>query len=221
MGETADDLGSLAKWLRRLATPTALPIDNTLEFNAMDELAVNVQDVISSILQARIQYHTASNNYSSSAGATVGQIYQTSQYRKLVTKVEALVNPLVGADAYLVRLDEVNADNSIKAKLFTSNTRSAPFGLGITPRAFTYHNADGEPGVILEKGIRLGVLISRLGDNSDSAVAAVHGTEVAAGPRESYDDASVDFALENDVVYQHIDPAIGAIYAQPRDGHTR
>ena len=36
------------------------------------------------------------------------------------------------------------------------------------------------------------------------------GAEVAAGPRESYDDASVDFALENDVVYQHIDPAIGA-----------
>ena len=138
----------------------------------MDELAVNVQDVISHT-QARIQYHTASNNYSSSGGATVGQIYQTSQYRKLVTKVEVLLNPLVGADGYLVRLDEVNADNSIKAKLFTSNTRSAPFGLGITPRAFTYHNADGDPGVILEKGIRLGVLISRLGDNSDSAVAAV------------------------------------------------
>ena len=186
-----------------------VPIDNTLEFNASDELSVNIQDVTEH-LQERIQYHTASNNYSSSAGATVGQIYQTSQYRKLVTKVEVLVNPLVGADAYLVRLDEVNADNSVKAKLFTSNTRSAPFGLGITPRAFTYHNADGEPGVILEKGIRLGVLISRLGDNSDSAVAAVHGTEVAAGPRESYDDASVDFALENDVVYQHIDPGVGA-----------
>ena len=186
-----------------------VPIDNTLEFNAQDELAVNVQDVTEH-LQERIQYHTASNNYSSSGGATVGQIYQTSQYRKLVTKVEVLFNPLVGADAYLVRLDEVNADNSIKAKLFTSNTRSAPFGLGVTPRAFTYHNADGDPGVILEKGIRLGCLISRLGDNSDSAVAAVHGAEVAAGPRESYDDASVDFALENDVVYQHIDPAIGA-----------
>ena len=186
-----------------------VPIDSTLEFNANDELAVNVQDVIEH-LQARIQYHTASDNYSSSAGATVGQIYQTSQYRKIITKVEVLVNPLVGADGYLVRLDEVNADNSIKAKLFTSNTRSAPFGLGVTPRAFTFHNADGEPGVILEKSIRLGVLISRIGDNSDSAVAAVHGAEVAAGPRESYDDASVDFDLENDVVYQHIDPAVGA-----------
>ena len=34
-----------------------LPIDNTLEFNAQDELAVNVQDVIEH-LQERIQYHT-------------------------------------------------------------------------------------------------------------------------------------------------------------------
>ena len=53
-----------------------VPIDNTLEFNASDELGVNVQDVIEH-LQERIQYHTASSNYSSSAGATVGQIYQT------------------------------------------------------------------------------------------------------------------------------------------------
>ena len=186
-----------------------VPIDNTLEFNASDELAVNVQDVIEH-LQEHIQYHTASNNYSSDAGATVGQAYATSQYRKIITKVEVLLNPLVGADAYLVRLDELNADNSIAAKLFTSQTRNAPFGLGVTPRAFTFHDADGDVGVVIEKGIRLGILISRLGDNSDSAVAAVHGAEVSAGPRESYDDASTDFELENGVVYQHIDPAIGA-----------
>ena len=124
----------------------------TLEFNASDELAVNVQDVIEH-LQERIQYHTASNNYSSDAGATVGQAYQTSQYRKIITKVEVLLNPLVGADAYLVRLDELNADNSIKAKLFTSQTRSAPFGLGVSARAFTFHDADGDVGVAIEKEV--------------------------------------------------------------------
>ena len=187
----------------------ALPIDNTLEFNASDELGVNVQDVIEH-LQERIQYFTNSSNYSSDAGATVGQAYATSQYRKIITKVEVLLNPLVGADAYLVRLDELNADNSIKAKLFTSQTRSAPFGLGVTARAFTFHDADGDLGVAIDGSIRLGILISRLGDNSDSAVAAIHGAEAANSPRESYDDASVDFALENGVVYQHIDPAIGA-----------
>ena len=107
-------------------------------------------------------------------------------------------------------LDELNADNSIKAKLFTSQTRSAPFGLGVTPRAFTFHDADGDLGVTIDGSIRLGILISRIGDNSDSAVAAVHGSEASNSPRESYDDASTDFDLENDVVYQHIDPAIGA-----------
>ena len=110
----------------------------------------------------------------------------------------------------MVRLDELNADNSIKAKLFTSQTRSAPFGLGVSARAFNFHDADGDVGVTIDGSIRLGILISRLGDNSDSAVAAIHGTEVSSSPRESYDDASTDFDLENDVVYQHIDPAIGA-----------
>ena len=185
----------------RLTTPwSSTPATN---------LSVNIQDVIEH-LQEHIQYHTASGDYSSSGGATVGQAYATSQYRKIITKVEVLLNPLVGADAFLVRLDELNADNSIKAKLFTSQTRSAPFGLGVAPRAFNFHDADGDIGVAIDGSIRLGILISRLGDNSDSAVAAVHGTEVSFGPRESYDDANVDFDLENDVVYQHIDPAIGA-----------
>ena len=63
----------------------AVSIDNTLEFNASDELSVNIQDVIEH-LQEHIQYHTASGNYSSDAGATVGQAYATSQYRKIITK---------------------------------------------------------------------------------------------------------------------------------------
>ena len=49
-----------------------VPHDSTLEFNASDELAVNVQDVIEH-LQERIQYHTASDNYSSAAGAPLGK----------------------------------------------------------------------------------------------------------------------------------------------------
>ena len=52
--------------------------------------------------------------------------------------------------------------------------------------------------------------------NSDSAVAAVHGAEAGNSPGEDYDDASVDFELVNDVVYQHIDPAVIAIYPLAR-----
>ena len=187
-----------------------LPTDSTITYDLIaDTFGVSVHNVIEA-LQERVQYFTNSSDYSSSGGASVGQVYATSQYRKLITKVEVLLNPLVGADAYLVRLVDTNADNSIKAKLFTSQTRSAPFGLGTAARAFNFHDADGGVGVPVDGGIRLGILISRLGDNSDSAVAAIHGTEAGNSPRESYDDASVDFELVNDVVYQHIDPAVGA-----------
>ena len=186
-----------------------LPIDNTLLFNTSDELGVNVQDVIEH-LQERIRYYTSGNNYSSDAGASVGQAYNTSAYRKRITKVEVNFDPLAGADAFLVRLEELESNNDIKAKLFTSNTRTGPFGAGSGVRAFTFHNAAGEPGVIIDESIRLGVLLSRLGDNSDSAVAALHGSEASNSPNETYDDASTDFELVNGVVYQHIDPAIGA-----------
>ena len=186
-----------------------LPIDNTLAFNSSDELAVNVQDVIEH-LQERIRYFTSSTNYSSDAGASVGQAYDTSQYRKLITKVEVNFDPLVGADSFLVRLVELESNNEIKAKLFTSNTRRGPFGAGSGVRAFTFHDAAGDVGVPIDGGIRLGILLSRLEDDSDSAVGALHGSEASGSPNETYNDASDDFDLDNGIVYQHIDPAVGA-----------
>ena len=73
------------------------------------------------------------------AGASVGQVYDTSQYRKTITKVEANFAPLSGADSFIVRLDEVEDNNSIKAKLFTSQTHDAPFPAGGQIRAFRFH----------------------------------------------------------------------------------
>ena len=187
-----------------------LPIDNTLEFDAANEqFGVNVQDVIEH-LQERIRYFTSSTNYSSDAGASVGQAYNTSQYRRLITKVEVNFDPLAGADAFLVRLVELESNNEIKAKLFTSNTRRGPFGAGSGVRAFTFHDAAGDVGVPIDGGIRLGILLSRLEDDSDSAVGALHGSEASGSPNETYDDASEDFDLDNGIVYQHIDPAVGA-----------
>ena len=184
-----------------------LPIDNTLEFNASDEVGVNIHDVIEH-LQHRIRYFTHVNDYSSSAGASVGQAYNTSQHKKVITKVEAQFNPLGGADEYLVRLVELEDNNEIKVKIAVSNTRSTAGGTaGI--RSFNFHDGAGEPGVTISGGIRLGVLLSRLGDNSDSATQAIHGAEASTSPAEDYDDASIDFDLDNDVVYQHIDPAVG------------
>ena len=184
-----------------------LPTDNTLEFNANDELAVNIHDVIERVGH-HIRYYTNVNDYSSSAGASVGQVFTTSRYKKVITKIEADFNPLGGADEYLIRLDEVEDNNDIKTKLAVSNTRSTAGGTAGV-RSFRFHDGAGEPGVTINGGINLGVLLSRLGDNSDSATQAVHGAEAANSPAEDYDDASLDFVLVNDVVYQHINPGVG------------
>ena len=206
IGAVADDGDGIAA--SKYNHSHRLPTDNTLEFDGSAQLGVNIHDVIEH-LQERIRYYTAASDYSSSAGASVGQIYNTSQYDKVITKVEALFNPLGGADEYLVRLVDTNDDNSIKAKIAVSNTRSTAGGTAGV-RAFNFHDGAGEVGVRIDGGIRLGILLSRLGDNSDSATQAVHGSEAGNSPGESYGDASIDFDLVNDVVYQHIDPAVNA-----------
>ena len=186
-----------------------LPIDNTLAFNASDELAVSVHDVIE-VLQERIRYFTDVRSFTSDAGASVGQVYITSPYDKNITKIEAHFAPLSGADSFIVRLDEVEDNNSIKTKLFTSQTHDAPFPAGGQIRAFRFNDADGDAGVRIDGGIRLAILLSRTGDDSDSAVQCDHGAESDDSPSETYDDASDDFNLVNGVVYQHMNPAIGA-----------
>ena len=187
-----------------------LPIDNTLEFNTDDELGVNVTDVVET-LQERIRHFTTTGNYSSDAGASVGQAFNLGPHRTRITKVQFDFAPLAGADSFLVRLEELESNNEIKAKLHTSNTRlNSALSIGGGPRTFNFHDADGELGVIVDRGIRLGILLSRLGDDSDSAVQAIHGSEDSDSPSETYDDASTDFALDGGIVYQHINPAIGA-----------
>ena len=143
-----------------------LPIDNTLEFDDSDQVGVNIHDVIEH-LQERIQYKTDSTHYDS-GGASVGQTYDTSAFRKTITKITALFEPLSGADGYVARLYEVAANNDIITKIADSNSLSGPFGLGATPRTFKFSTASGEAGVPISGGIRLAILVSRTGDDSDS-----------------------------------------------------
>ena len=184
-----------------------LPIDNTLDWDASAQIGVNVHDVIEH-LQERIQYKTNSTHYDS-GGASVGQVYDTSAFRKTISKITALFEPLSGADAYVARLYEVASDNNIISKIADSNTLHGPFGLGATPRTFKFTTASGEAGVPISGGIRLAILVSRTGDDSDSDAAAVHGSLEPGTPAESYSDASDDFDLVNGVVYRHIEPMTG------------
>ena len=186
-----------------------IPFNSTLEWDSNSQFGVRVQDVIEH-LQERIRYFTFATG-TSDAGATVGAAYTTSGYRKLITKVDVNFAASSGSDSFVVRLDELNSDNSIKAKLFTSATRpTSELGTVRNTHHFLFHNAAGDVGVPIDAGIRLGVLLSRLGDDSDSAVHAVHGTESSSSPDTTYADAEVDFDYVTSLVYQHINPAINA-----------
>ena len=199
---TDDDVQKVAQALDDFQVET----DSTLAYDSSDNLGVNISNVVEH-LQERIRYYTSASTYSD-AGASVGQVYNTSPYRKIITKVECLFDPQLGSERYQIRLVELESNNEIKAKLHTSNTRTSLFGTEV--RGFTFHNADGDLGVTIDGGIRLGILISRRDGDSDASAEAVHGSEAGNSPGETYDDASVDFELVNDVVYEHHDPAVGA-----------
>ena len=129
----------------------------TLEWDSNSQFGVRVQDVIEH-LQERIRYFTFATG-TSDAGATVGAAYTTSGYRKLITKVDVNFAASSGSDSFVVRLDELNSDNSIKAKLFTSATRpTSELGTVRNTHHFLFHNAAGDVGVPIDASIRLGVL---------------------------------------------------------------
>ena len=88
----------------------------------------------------------------------------------LLTKIDMDFAAAAGSDSFVVRLDEVESNNEIKAKLFTSSIRpTSELGTNQATHHFLFHNAAGEPGVILDRNIRLGVLLSRLGDDTATA----------------------------------------------------
>ena len=151
---------------------------------------------LSEHLQERIRYFTSGNNYSSDAGASVGQAYNTSAYRKRRSQRWRSIRSttLAGADSFLVRLDELESNNEIsKAKLFTSNTRSGPFGARFRRKVVHLPRRKRRSwGDHRQEHPTLGILLSRLG-GIDDAIARwrlVHGSEASNSPNETYDDAS-------------------------------
>ena len=84
-------------------TNTELPIDNTLEFNASEELSVNVQDVIEHSARAHpVLYTNVRELLPVTLAQPLGKPMRLVQYRQgTITKVEVLLNAAwSGADGY-------------------------------------------------------------------------------------------------------------------------
>ena len=186
----------------------ALPTDATLEFDSVSgDLGVSIHDIIEHT-QERITYHTDLDVYPHGGGATVGQIYTTSAFRKTIIKVEVDIDPASGGlTEYEVRLDRVHENRVIAEKIAVSQSIMVMGAPG--RRSFNFTHANGEVGIPIDPGIRLAVLCSRIGDGHDAGAYLRNGPEAAGSPNESYDDASADFNLAGGVVYRVENPEVG------------
>ena len=184
-----------------------LVTDETLEVDDDGALGVSITDVVEH-LQQRIQYYTNENDHSTD-GSAAGQVYTTSRYPKNIAHVKAEVRPSTGS-IYKCGIYTVNDSNRITAILGQSvDSEEVPED---TTRILTFSMLDSDDdslGVPLAGDERIAVLIRRVGAGDTADTHLRHGSAAANSPSVSYADAENDFVLENHVIYEHEDPAVG------------
>ena len=179
------------------------PHNNTILYDeTAGNFGINIHDVTEHTGQT-IRYFTNADTFTSGGGLSEGQIYTTSGFRKLITKVQLQTSNLLGAH-FRVRIKTVDSDRIITGDL----GRSFAVNPGSTnPHSYPFYDADGNVGIVEEGNQRIAILLE--GNEAGDTSALRYGDQASDSPGESYPDASVDFHLENDVVYADRDPAIG------------
>ena len=179
------------------------PHNNTIQYDETAEnFGVNIHDVTEHTGHT-IRYFTNADTFTNGGGLSEGQIYSTSGFRKLITKVQLQTSNLLGAH-FRVRIKTVDGDRNITGDL----GRSYAVNPGSTnPHSYPFFDADGNVGIVEEGNQRIAIILE--GNDAGDTPALRYGDQESDSPGESYPDASVDFHLENDVVYADRDPAIG------------
>ena len=185
-----------------------LPIDNTLAWDGSGQLSVNVTDVIDS-LNETVEYYSdeTGNEYDDGGHASMGEDYDTSAHRHIIHKVQIDIN---GADTtngfWRAGVFAIDAGGDITAVLGRSDTE----GIDVDQRhTFVFPNP-----VEVPASQRIRILGSRVDNDgeSGSGTRSAHlsrGEEETASPRESYDDAHLDFARIRHVRVNHAFPDVG------------
>ena len=185
-----------------------LPIDNTLAWDGSGQLSVNVTDVIDS-LNETVEYYSdeTGNEYDDGGHASMGEDYDTSAHRHIIHKVQIDIN---GADTtngfWRAGVFAIDAGGDITAVLGRSDTE----GIDVDQRhTFVFPNP-----VEVPASQRIRILGSRVDNDgeSGSGTRSAHlsrGDEETASPRESYDDAHLDFARIRHVRVNHAFPDVG------------
>ena len=179
------------------------PHNNTIQYDETAEnFGINIHDVTEHTGQT-VRYFTNEDTFTSGGGLSEGQIYDTSGFRKLITKVQLQTSNVLGAH-FRVRIKTVDADRLITGDLGRSYAVNP---MSTNPHSYPFYDADGNVGIIEEGNQRIAILLE--GDEAGDTPALRYGAQASGSPGESYPDASDDFQLVNDVVYADRDPAVG------------
>ena len=201
-----------------LLSPTSLALTRSLRGNSLSttrstwdgsgQLSVNVTDVIDS-LNETVEYYSdeTGNEYDDGGHASMGEDYDTSAHRHIIHKIQIDIN---GADTtngfWRAGVFAIDAGGDITAVLGRSDTE----GIDVDQRhTFVFPNP-----VEVPASQRIRILGSRVDNDgeSGSGTRSAHlsrGEEETASPRESYDDAHLDFARIRHVRVNHAFPEVG------------
>ena len=180
----------------------AVQHDNTLQVDSSNQLGVNISDVVET-LQESVRYWSLANNFETSDYATKGMLYNTSNLRKLVTKIRVSWR---NDDNYiaklgLYRLDPDDGNRILEVLYFGGLHTENP---GYDGAVIRFSDApDGR--IVIPAGIRLGIALSR-NDNHANSLDIQHGFQNANSPDESYSDASVDFNFIGNTRLASVEP---------------
>ena len=160
-------------------------------------------------LNETVEYYSdeTGNEYDDGGHASMGEDYDTSAHRHIIHKVQIDIN---GADTsngfWRAGVFSIDAGGDITAVLGRSGTE----GIDVDQRhTFVFPNP-----VEVPASQRIRILGSRVDNDgeSGSGTRSAHlsrGDEETASPRESYDDAHLDFARIRHVRVNHAFPDVG------------
>ena len=180
-----------------------LPTDETLEWDASDQLGVNINDIIERVSET-VQYFTDSTgNFDDSNHATMGEEYTTSRWQKAIHKVEIHIGHQSGDGELVYRAGvyEVEADGEIITVFGRSDIRD----VGNSGRwRFDFH-----PPVIVDPLSRIIIVATREDEGNTTTARVLEGTESGDSPNISYIDAGEDFDRVHRVTYTEDYPVVG------------
>ena len=93
-----------------------LPHNNTIQYDETAEnFGINIHDVTEHTGHT-IRYFTNEDTFTNGGGLSEGQIYSTSGFRKLITKVQLQTSNILEAH-FRVRIKTVDADSNISPEI--------------------------------------------------------------------------------------------------------